>query len=340
MVTFGERMRALMAERGLSLRKLAKSVHYDLGYLSKVSRDLKPPSQELAQALDAALDAAGELAGLAPPSRARLWRPPSVPDTLNGAYTPDDEERLLLATERPSRVDTGVLDALATVLTGQRHLEDAIGAGALVVPVGAQLKQITAMLRDTSGPHRNRLGRIVAEWTTYTGWLHAALRQDARALALLGRAEDLADDFADGTVAQIATSFRGYVARQQGRHRAVIRASCAAMATPGGHPMQRTFDILQAAQGYAALDKRERARELLDDAAERAARSTEPPPPVYWYSEPFFQLNIGLALVDLGEFRDAAEMLRTGIEGIPADQRDAEWMAEYKNALAVAQDRS
>jgi transcriptional regulator with XRE-family HTH domain len=272
--------------------------------------------------------------------RAPLWAPPGVAETLAGGLTPDHEQRIMAATERPARVDRSVIDALATVLAGQRRLEDAIGPAALVIPVGTQMRQVAAMLRHTTGPHRQPLGRIVAEWTCYAGWLHAAVRQDDKALELFGRAEDLADEFEDGTTAQIATSFRGYVARHQGRHRAVIRASCAALAAPGGHETQRIFDVLQAAQGHAALDDRERARRLLDDAAARATDAPEPPPAVYWYTSPFFQLYSGKVLGDLGEFGDAADLLRTGIDGIPADQRDAEWMREYRDALAAARDLS
>jgi hypothetical protein len=196
------------------------------------------------------------------------------------------------------------------------------------------------MLRETTGPHRERLGRIVAEWTCYVGWLHAAVREDARALEFFGQAEELADEFADGTIAAVATSFRGYTARQQGKHRAVVRASSAALATPGGHPSQRIFDLLQAAQGCAALGERERARGLLGDAADRAVDAVAPPPAIYWYTPSFFQLNVGLALGYLGDYRDAADLLRAGVDGIPADQRGAEWMREYEDALTVARDRA
>ena len=65
--SFGARMLALMAEQGLSLSKLAKHVHYNVGYLSKISRDLKRPSEEIARRLDAALGANGALAALVPP---------------------------------------------------------------------------------------------------------------------------------------------------------------------------------------------------------------------------------------------------------------------------------
>ena len=59
----------------------------------------------------------------------------------------------------------------------------------------------------------------------------------------------------------------------------------------------------------------------------------EPPPAVYWYSEPFFKLNVGVALAGIGEDRDAASLLREGLAGLPAAQRGAEWVREYEEAL-------
>ncbi|WP_067487736.1 hypothetical protein [Actinomadura hibisca] len=263
-----------------------------------------------------------------------LWYPGEV------GVTPDDDERLAAVAARPARLDAGTLEALTTVLSGQRRLEDAIGPEALRGPVAGQLTVILPMLRDVGGQLRTPLGRIAAEWSVYAGWLNAATGRDAEALALFGQAEDLADDFHDGTIAAIATSFRGYVARQQGRHRGVVRASRAALAAPGGHPTQRTFDLLQAAQGYAGLGDREQARRLLNEAAERARDDIEPPPAVYWYSEPFFQLNIGTVHRDIGEYADAAALLDEGLRGMPPDQQGAEWLAEYRDALDDARSRT
>ncbi|MEU6034463.1 helix-turn-helix domain-containing protein [Actinomadura sp. NPDC047616] len=63
-MTFGEKMRALMDQQGISLRKLAKITHYDPGLLSKVWRDLQPPSESMANRLDDVLGAGGALAAL------------------------------------------------------------------------------------------------------------------------------------------------------------------------------------------------------------------------------------------------------------------------------------
>ncbi|MFD0852899.1 helix-turn-helix domain-containing protein, partial [Actinomadura adrarensis] len=78
MTTFGEKMRALMTQRRMSLRRLESLVNYDKGYLSKVSRDLKPPPEPMAVRLDQALDAGGELVALAPRSRRRKSTPRAV----------------------------------------------------------------------------------------------------------------------------------------------------------------------------------------------------------------------------------------------------------------------
>jgi hypothetical protein len=105
---------------------------------------------------------------------------------------------------------------------------------------------------------------------------------------------------------------------------------------PGGHPVPHIFDQLQAAQGYAALGEVEHARRLLDSAAERTAHGVRPPPPVYWYSEPFFQIDIGVAQLEIGAYADAAALLDAGLRGMPADQAGAEWLNEYRQALERA----
>ena len=265
------------------------------------------------------------------------YRAPS--DNENG-LTPDDKEHINGVVHRPSRLDSATVENLSQILTGQRRAEDKLGPEAILTPMALQLDTIRGVLRDASGPHREALARLVAEWTSFVGWLHTAVRKDSDALALFADAEDLADDVGDGTIAATAASFRGYVARLQGRPRSAIRASAAALATPGAHPTQHTYDVLQTAQAYADLDDKKEAQRLLAKASELATTAGEPPASVYWYTEPFFRLNIGLAQLGVGQYRDAADSLRSGIEDIPEDQRDAEWMNEYRQALAYANERA
>ncbi|GAA4095612.1 Scr1 family TA system antitoxin-like transcriptional regulator [Actinomadura miaoliensis] len=50
-MTFGERLRELMADRGVGIRELAREVPCDSGHLSRVANGRKPPSEQLAERL-------------------------------------------------------------------------------------------------------------------------------------------------------------------------------------------------------------------------------------------------------------------------------------------------
>lgn len=295
------------------------------------------PQPAIQEALDTALDRAPDQV------KARFGtlvaeKEASRPEISNG-LTPDDQERLRGIHRKPSRLDAASIESLANVLANQRRVEDTIGPATIIQPMTLQMDSLTRILRDASGPQHAELERLLAEWTSFVGWLHTAVRDDDTAEKLFMRAEELADDVGDGTTATTATSFRGDLARRRGNPRKAIRESAAALATPGAHRTQQTFDLLQTAHGYADLGDNEKARQFLDKAADLATSAGEPPPAVYWYTEPFFRLNIGLAQLGIGEFADAAESLKTGIETIPADQRDAEWMNDYREALAEAEER-
>ena len=66
MTTFGEKLRALMAERQMSQRRLARLVPCSDGYVSRLARDERTPSEQTAKRLDAILKADGVLVALAP----------------------------------------------------------------------------------------------------------------------------------------------------------------------------------------------------------------------------------------------------------------------------------
>lgn len=67
--TFGERLRRLRTEAGLSQPRLARLVFVTQSFVSKVENGAEPPSPEFAKACDEALDAAGTLTDLAPTRR-------------------------------------------------------------------------------------------------------------------------------------------------------------------------------------------------------------------------------------------------------------------------------
>lgn len=96
MRTFGDEVRRLLAERGMSLRELARRSHYDDGHLSKVLSGRKRATAELGLRLDDILGADGILAALADS--------PPIPAGLLDA---DDEIAALELARRAEASDVG-----------------------------------------------------------------------------------------------------------------------------------------------------------------------------------------------------------------------------------------
>ena len=97
-------------------------------------------------------------------------------------------------------------------------------------------------------------------------------------------------------------------------------------------------DAAQAAHGYALLGDRAAAGRLLGEATDltTAAASESAPPHAYWLTPTFCRMGLGLAYLALGDTAAAADSLRAGLASLPADQRDAEWALEYRQALGRA----
>ena len=86
-LSFGQLLHQLREKRELSLAALAAGASVSKGYLSNLEHDIRSPSPEIAEAIDRALDAGGELAELAVPrprtraTRERV-RPAQLPAAL------------------------------------------------------------------------------------------------------------------------------------------------------------------------------------------------------------------------------------------------------------------
>ncbi|MFJ6237996.1 helix-turn-helix domain-containing protein [Streptomyces griseus] len=317
---FVDSVRRAIQRRGASVRSVARDLSYDHAYLSRVLSGKQSPSPQLAASLDAYLGAEGAVIDLA------------------ASLTGDARERIRRAADCPTRIDGSAVGALSDVLAAQRRLDDVLGPVPMLRSISAQAASARELLREARGPHRAALADVVAEWVQFEGWLYASARDDGRAKALLDEALDLADESGSPVLTAQALNFRGYVSRQQGRPVAVARWFLAAYQTPGAHPAQRMGDAAQAAQGYAELGQRDEARRLLDEAANLAdAAADQPPDTAYWLTPSFQRLNLGLAHLALGEPADAAEHIRGGLAGLPADQQGAEWSVEYREALQVAE---
>lgn len=246
---------------------------------------------------------------------------------------PDEHSRIHRVLLQPSRLDQATVAHLTKALYGQRHAEDCLGPSMMIDPMKAQLDALVNVLRDASGSHKAELMHLVANWMTFVGWLHTALREYSDADATFASAEEITDELGDGILSSTATSYRGYLALLQGRHRLAVRTTAAALGTPGAHPTQVAYDVLQMAQAYAGLGDIREAKNLLLRASDLVTDAGDPPASVYWYTEPFLRMNIGLTQSAIGQYRDAIDSIRSGIAELPPDQQNAEWLDEYRQAL-------
>jgi hypothetical protein len=78
--------------------------------------------------------------------------------------------------------------------------------------------------------------------------------------------------------------------------------------------------------------------QLLGEASDLTdrAESEAPPELAYWLSPTFSRMGLGLAYLALGDKVKAADNLRAGLAGLPAQWQAAEWTGEYRDALAEA----
>lgn len=327
--TFGQRLRRLRAAAGLSQSQLARLVPISQSSLSRYESGSQAiDDAQVAARLDELVGGDGTLRALAHPSASEL------------VLTDDDRDRIARHLEHPSRIDGGTVSALADLLAAQRRLDDTLGPEIILPASMSQMETVRALLPSARGPHREALAEVAAEYVQFAGWLHAETRADERAVVLLGQAEELADEAGSGILAAQAANFRGYVARQRGNSRGVVRWFLAEHHTPGAHIAQRVGAAAQAAHGYAQLGERDEALRLMDTAGrllDEAVRE-DAPRTAYWLTPTFHRLNFGLTHLALADHATAADHFATGFGGLPDDQQGAEWTVEYRQAWDAARD--
>ncbi|MFF3374578.1 helix-turn-helix domain-containing protein [Streptomyces sp. NPDC002680] len=145
---FGPRLRALLADKGVSMRAAARSLNYDVAYLSRVINGRQQPSGQLAMALDELLGTDGELLSLAVPGV-----PSPAPEHLPG---PDSE----IARMRTS--------AACLLDHADRH------GGDTVAPVAVQVWQSAQRKLDSGEiPEKDQIRYLsaVSEAAEVAGWL-------------------------------------------------------------------------------------------------------------------------------------------------------------------------
>ena len=226
----------------MSLRALARAVHHDPSYLSKVLRGLKPCGPRLARDVDAVLAAGGEIIQAA--SRR------DAPAPLEAPVAPE------------------LVDYFRAQLAGHYTADMYLGPLHLIPTVQTQAELITRLAGAADAPVRRGLLDTGAAYAALLGWLY----QDAGDLSASARWRDvtlsLAHRSGDAQLISYALTNKAMLALDQGDGRAVVDFARAALA--GDRALSAKTQVLalqHQAHGHAMLGDRATADRLLDNAA-------------------------------------------------------------------------
>lgn len=323
---FAATLREIREQRGISLRKLEKPTLLSKTVLGDIQTGKRLPSADEAQRLDDALDAGGRLTRLVAAVDVEL-----------------DEDRLAYAARHPRRTDQTAVADLAMLLGAQRRLEDTIGSGAVLRPAVAQLDTMTELVGEAHDGMRPRLLDLGAQWAQFTGWLHAATGDPARANEAFSKALEWATEAEDRDMIATALGFKGYLAEGAGHIGSMIGLSQAAQRDPQVFAAQRAYSAGQEARGRAMTGDEQAAITKISQAVEVSAEQDPEavPPWSYYYTPNFFVIQTGIVYYELGAFsehrnRQAGELLQAGLNGLEPEARNAEWVGVYLCHLGEA----
>ncbi|MGH3839087.1 MAG: helix-turn-helix domain-containing protein [Pseudonocardiaceae bacterium] len=317
------------ANAGLSLAALAAKAHAHRGYISNVEHGHRWPSQSVALALDAALDAHGALL--------TAWE---IGEAAAVAIpTPDEFDRFERALAAPRRTDAAVVEHLARVLAEQRRAEDALGARSLLPPVLAQLKVIEQLATDTREPVRRELLTVGAHYEQFAAWMYQDSMNTAGARRHYDRATKAAREVDDIDMITSVLSLKSHLAWSLGD-----AASAVGLAQAGQRDPRRVSDAVlalvaqQEARGHALGGDAAATERALDRSAALTYAAAEDPdraPPWVYFNDPdrlAFQRSV--AYVELGRHADAVPLLTAALDRLDGGyDRDR---GRYAGMLAFA----
>lgn len=338
---FGERMRALLRQRGLSFRALAARTYHGKSHLHDLAVGRKAPTPDVARRIDDALGAGGTLAALADPDAAAA--PPAWGDgwhradaehladmLTRSAPTPGNAAALAhqwLIADPPQlyelragrRVGHATVERVEHRVAQLRRLDDHIGGHQTYALVTAELSATADLLR--AGAYTEPVGRrllsAAADLCQLGGFIAAdtGRRGDARRLYLAGmRAGHAAGDPA---TAGNNLSALAYLEANIGDPREAVTLARTAYvgARAAADPAGRALLLERAAWAHARAGDAgpaERTLGSVDDAYAQH-RPGEAAPWAYWLTPDEVEIMAGRVWTQLRRPLRAVPILRRAV---------------------------
>jgi transcriptional regulator with XRE-family HTH domain len=360
---FGDAVNRLRGVRGrMSLRELARRAHVDAGHLSRVERGQRPPTVELAAALDDVLGAGGDLARAAAAATAPDTRPLASecwaradcdalaaallaePPTAGNALALSHE---WLVSEPPQafelragrRIGAGVVEQVERRVQQLRELDDHIGGGDSRELVTGELDATVGLLREAAYAERvgQRLLAAIGELCQLAGWVTSdAGRHGAAArLYLTGvRASHAGGDAAGAANNLSCLAYQ--VANVGDVRQAVTMARTAAVGAGSAPATVRALLWERVAWAHAKAGEGNRADRALGAVEDAYAHRVPADAPawVYWLDETEIQVMAGRCWTELGRPLRAVPALEEATSSYGPDR--ARESALYLTWLAAA----
>ncbi|MEV0381783.1 helix-turn-helix transcriptional regulator [Nonomuraea sp. NPDC050643] len=256
-----------------------------------------------------------------------------VPTLALPALAPDTDlyERITRAIEHPSRVDVATVQWLEHCLAEHRRVEDTIGSRPLLPLIHAQLSTVADLARGARGPLADRAVAVLAQYAQFIAWMCHDSRQPAASLAWYDRSHAWALEAGDACLASTTLNMRAHQAWSLGDAPRCVRLAEASRWHDGRttHGVQG-MAAQMAGRGHAQLGEANQARTRLaeaEDLIRTAAEHPEGEPPwMYFYGEGWFLMQRGMAELELGDGRRAADFIERGLSTLPGSyRRDRAW---------------
>lgn len=220
---FGERLRAIRTERGLSLRALAARAYSSKSHLHEFEVGEKQPTPDVARRLDEALQAGGELAGMVQPMR--RWRAVATEPW----ETADLLRRLQASDTTPATIEQlhGTVFELCCEY-GWRNARE------LRVEGHGWLREVARLLGRPVGLRQHQELLCVAGWLALlVGCVEYDLGMRGAAEATRVAARQLGDEAGHGEIVAWSWEMSSWFALTQGRYRDVVAAAEAGQSAVG-----------------------------------------------------------------------------------------------------------
>jgi transcriptional regulator with XRE-family HTH domain len=329
---FAARMSALMRERGLGVRALARKVPCDQALISRLANGKVRPSAQIARRLDEVLDAGGALVALARQDGEDVIRREFIGASATlavGAALP----------RAGNRVGMDFADRLALRVARLRGLDDYLGGSGTYELYAAELDATLGVLRNSSYAETTgcALLSIAAEQAQQAGWaaFDAGWTRYARWLYHLSlSAATQAGDAPLAANSLILLAYQQVSSGQPGTQAAT--AACRMADTGGAPPVARALIYGRTAWTHAVAGQDADCERALSSAENTLADSKGQVTPGWaaWADQSEFEIMSGRCWSVLRMPRKAIPVLEGALAGF--DDTRARDKALYMTWLAEA----